>query len=112
MHTEIRIGERETVRYDYFTELAKHLYKRNWAKRFREKQQQVILEKYNHNRTIFEKNCYFEGTVQLPPVSDREEAKQLLLQVIDELRQMRSKNFQQNLDLEKAEETYEALFQY
>jgi hypothetical protein len=69
-----------------------------------------MIEKYNRNRTTFEKNCYFEATVQLPPVSDREEAKQLLLQVIDELGRMGHRNFQQELDLEKAEKTYEELF--
>jgi tetratricopeptide (TPR) repeat protein len=110
MHTEIRTEKRDAVRYDYYTELAKHLYKRNWTKRFREKQQQTMLEQYNRNKATFEKNCYFEGTRDLPSISDREEAKQLLRWVIDELEKMRNRNFQQNLDLEKVRGTYEKLF--
>lgn len=101
---QVSAGVHERLNYDYYTELAKHLYKRNWmaVKRIREidkKKRQL-----ESAQSVLDKSCYFEATVQLKDMSDRDEAVQLLKWVIAELEVHPDRMVADDDDLREAKE--------
>ena len=102
---QYRMGLEKELDYDLYTELAKHLYARNWASTKREREQERKRSRYNSIRHPFEKNLYYEGAIELEDISDREEALKLIRWVIAELEKISPRKVSQNDDLKEAKET-------
>jgi tetratricopeptide (TPR) repeat protein len=100
---EVLRGE-DDMNYDCYNELAKHLWERNWGSNRRFNSQDWKKRKYDQIADVFEKNCFFEGTVVLKNMSDREEAFELVQYVIEELEDLPDKTKGQRKDLEEAKE--------
>lgn len=103
---QVASGEEDEFRYDFFTELAKHLYERDWKSAKRSKRQAKKSSKYRSEKNILEKNFYYEGTIDLKKVSDREEAALLLRWVIKELEAISKPKQQHDQDLKEAKDLY------
>ncbi len=95
--------EKEFV-YNYATELAKSLYKRNWSASSRVTEQKNKSAKLAAAVTPLDKGSLYEATVTLKPVSDREEAKSLVQWVVAELGARAALSAPQADDLRKAKE--------
>ncbi|HUT64556.1 MAG TPA: hypothetical protein VMZ05_00240 [Spirochaetota bacterium] len=78
LEAQYKMGIEKEIDYDFYTELAKHLYKRNWISDKRTREHKRKRSQYESAKHPLEKNFYYEGVVELDPVSDREEAKKLL----------------------------------
>jgi len=89
--------------YDMYIELAKYLWKRNWDKGRRLREQVGMKKAYREKSSTLEKYCYYEGVVTLKPESDRQEAMQIMNQCIAELKKMPSLFPFQEKALKKAE---------
>ncbi len=98
-------GLKKEIDYDYYTELAKHLYKRNWDSRKRKSSQAKKKRKYQSTRDVFEKGANYEGVITLKSISDREEAREMIKWVIDKLSSIGNRKRSQNDDLKEAKET-------
>ena len=94
-------SEKEFV-YDFATELAKTLYKRNWSAATRATEQKNKAAKLTAAVTPLDKGSLYEATVTLKPGSDREEAKSLVQWVVAELGARASLTAPQADDLQKA----------
>ncbi|UCB45317.1 MAG: hypothetical protein JSV25_14045 [Spirochaetota bacterium] len=100
-----RMGLEKELDYDFYTELAKHLYARNWVSSKREREQERKYARYKSISHPFEKNLYYEGSIELEDISDREEALKLIKWVIAELEKISPRKVSQNDDLKEAKET-------
>ncbi len=106
LHEEqYRKGIEKEINYDYYTELAKHLYKRNWSDSKRKKEQKRKSTRYRSQSDLLEKNFNYEGIVELEKGSDREEAGKMIEWVISELESISTRGKSQNDDLKEAKET-------
>ena len=101
----LKEGKEKEINYDFYTELAKHLYKRNWDSGKRKRSQPQKKRKYRLAKNEFEKSLYYEGAVELKNVSDREEAMEMINWVIKELSSIKNRKKSQNDDLKEAKET-------
>jgi hypothetical protein len=95
--------EKEFV-YNFATELAKTLYKRNWSAATRMAEQKNKAAKLAAAATPLEKGSLYEASVTLKNVSDREEAKALAQWVVSELGERGSLTAPQKDDLQKAKD--------
>ena len=96
-------AEKEFV-YNFATELAKTLYKRNWSAAARMTEQKNKAAKLASVSTPLDKGSLYEATVTLKAVSDREEAKSLVQWVVAELGGRAALTAPQADDLKKAKE--------
>jgi tetratricopeptide (TPR) repeat protein len=101
---QVRAGREKELVYDYYTELAKHLWERNWNVAKRSREQPKIASSYRSASDPMEKNFYYEGTVTLRNVSDREEALDMLKKAIRDLEALGRRSKGQNDDLKEAQE--------
>jgi hypothetical protein len=99
--------EKELV-YDFYTELAKTLYKRNWSADARAAEQKKKLAKLASAITLLDKGSLFEATITLKEVSDREEARLLVKWVVNELQNRPSMTALQQKYLQKAKDVMTA----
>jgi tetratricopeptide (TPR) repeat protein len=99
---QVRAGEEDEIYYDYYTELAKHLWKRNWSAAERQKEQARKAAQYAAKTDPLEKNCYYEGSLSLKDQSDREEARELLGWAIGELQALPRRTQGEEDDLKEA----------
>jgi tetratricopeptide (TPR) repeat protein len=99
---QVQTGEEEELVYDYYTELAQHLWKRNWSSAERQKEQARKAAQYAALSDPMEKNCYYEGTLTLKDQSDREEARELLAWTVGELKALPSRTQGEQDDLKEA----------
>ncbi|NBF38835.1 MAG: hypothetical protein GVY14_00315 [Spirochaetes bacterium] len=81
---DVRAGEEELY-YPIRFELASHLIDRDWNRRKREREQASKRREHGAADGILEQSFYYEGTVDIAPVDDEEEARRILEEVIDEL---------------------------
>ena len=95
--------ERELV-YNFSTELAKTLYKRNWPSAERFSEQKNKAAKLSSAATPLDKGSLYEGTVALRNVSDREEARALVQGVVEELEKLPTLTATEKRDLAKAKD--------
>jgi tetratricopeptide (TPR) repeat protein len=95
--------EKEFV-YNFATELAKTLHKRNWSSSARLTEQKNKAGKLASASTPLDKGSLYEATVSLKAVSDREEAKSLVQWVVTELGARASLTAPQAEDLKKAKQ--------
>jgi len=100
-----RAGLEKDINYDFYTELSKHLYKRNWNAGKRRREKGKKLKKYNSLNDPFEKSLYYEGVAEEKNESDRGEAVEMIKWVINELSSIQNRKTSQNDDLKEAKET-------
>jgi tetratricopeptide (TPR) repeat protein len=101
---QVRAGIEEEIDYDFYTEMAKHLWERNYSAARREREQGRKKSKYQSISDPMKKNFYYEAAVSLKDTSDREEALELINWVIRELRNISKRTDSQDDDLKEAEE--------
>lgn len=99
---EIAGGVREEVNHDIRTQLAAALIARNWDSNRRLREQEGKRNRYERERDILEQSFRYEGTVRLPRLSDREEARNILQEVIRSLEAIRDRTRGQEEHLEEA----------
>jgi hypothetical protein len=107
--TELANRAQREIPLDYSTELASHLAKRGWSSEKRAQEQVGQARMYNSTSDPVEKYFYFEGIVEIPPLSDREEAVQLCRFVLAQLQEAPSLTQRQTSDLKNAREVLAAL---
>ena len=81
---EIAAGLEDEVKIVYTLELARHLMNRGWDVKKRNKERAKKVSKYARESDVLEKNLYYEGAVEIPDMSDEEEALELVKWVIAE----------------------------
>jgi tetratricopeptide (TPR) repeat protein len=101
---QVRSGKEKELVYDYYTELAKHLWERNWTASKRPREQKKMASSYSGSSDPMEKNFYYEGTLTVENVTDREEARDILTRAIRQLESLGSRTEAQNDDLKEAQE--------
>lgn len=101
---QVQAGIEKELNYDFYTELGKHLWERNFTAAKREQEQKRKLAKYNAARDPMEKNFHYEAVVSLEAVSDRDEAKKLVSWVIAQLEGIPDRDDGQEDDLKEARE--------
>ena len=99
---EMDSGEREEPNHDVYTQLAAALIARNWNENRRNREQSGKENRYRRERDVLEKNFRYEGTVDIPRMSDRQEAERILDDVIRRLRRIRDRTRGQDEHLEEA----------
>jgi tetratricopeptide (TPR) repeat protein len=99
---QVRDGTEKEIIYSFETELAKTLYKRNWSSAARLSEQKNKLARFTAAKDLLEKGWAYEGTVQLPNVSDREEAKTLVKAAIAGLEDKANRTVSDDKDLATA----------
>ena len=110
MREEIRKTDEEGLRYNYYISLARQLCTRNWDADKRQKALPNKRKQYREASDVLEKHCYYEGTKRIRDISDRDEAKEILLWVIENLRSVPFRDERQRFYLQLAEKTYNELF--
>jgi len=99
---QVESGQEKELVYDYYTQLASHLWERNWNTARRQKEQARKAAQYAAKTDPMEKNCYYEGTLTLKNESDRQEARELLSWTIGQLEGLPSRTQGQEDDFKKA----------
>jgi hypothetical protein len=99
---QVQNGTEKDYVYNFTTELAKTLYKRNWSSATRLAEQKNKTGRLSAAGAPLDKGSVFEAAVTLSPVSDREEAKSLVQSVVSEMGSLPSLNAPQKKDLQKA----------
>jgi tetratricopeptide (TPR) repeat protein len=102
---QVQAGLEKKLNYDYYTELAKHLWERNFTAARRLKDQEKKLASYRAASDPMEKNLYYEGTVSLGNISDRQEARELIQWTIQQLQRLPGRSGSEEDDLQEATET-------
>jgi hypothetical protein len=100
----VKSGQEREINYDFYTELAKHLYARDWDADKRYKEQEKKRDKLASAATPLEKGFFYEAESELQASSDREEARKLLLWTIGKLESLSRPKSGQTADLEEARE--------
>ncbi len=96
------VGRLPERNLDFYVELAKHLYARNWDTTRRLKGQPAMQARYAAEKGALEKACFYEGTVPLEPVSDRQEALEMMRRAIGEMEALPGRTHRQEKDLKEA----------
>jgi tetratricopeptide (TPR) repeat protein len=99
---QFRSGEDKKIKLSFHMELARSLYDRNWNESKREREQQKKERDYRKEQDALEKNFLYEGVVDIPDMSDREEAIQIMEWVIGEFDKRRPLSTSESVDLEEA----------
>jgi tetratricopeptide (TPR) repeat protein len=99
---EVADGKEKDNGFDFSTELAKTLRGRGWSAANRLSEQKRKADKYAAATTPFEKACFYEGTVDLKNLSDAQEAKEIVQEVVASMEKLTSLTSGQVKDLQKA----------
>jgi len=105
---QVKAGIEDEINYDFYTEMAKHLWERNYTAARRGREQGRKKKKYQSISDPMEKNFYYEAAVTLKNMSDREEALELINWAIGELKGLSGRTDSQDDDLKEAEEVLES----
>jgi hypothetical protein len=105
---QVKSGQEREINYDFYTELAKHLYARDWDSDKRSKEQKSKRADLAKAATALEKGFFYEAQSNLGAMSDREEARKLLLWTIGKLESLPRPKNGQTADLEEAREVLES----
>ena len=101
---QVEQGVEKELVYNFSTELAKTLYKRNWSAATRAAEQKSKAARLAAASTPFDKAALYEGTVTLKEQSDRDEAKTLVQWVVSQLQNAPSLTASEKKDLQKAKD--------
>jgi hypothetical protein len=99
---QVKSGVEKEIVYNFSTELAKTLWKRNWTAATRATESKSKASRTASASTPLEKGSVYEASAAIPSVSDREEAKALVQWVIAELEKIGNRTAAQAKDLQKA----------
>ena len=105
---QVKAGIEDEINYDFYTEMAKHLWERNYTAARRVREQGRKKSKYQSISDPMEKNFYYEAVVTLKNMFDREEALELINWAIGELKGLSGRTDSQDDDLKEAEEVLES----
>lgn len=97
-------GKEKDLVYNFATELAKTLWKRNWSSQKRRAEQAAKAAKLAAAVTPLDKGSFYEAGMTLKDMSDREEARALVQGAITDLVKLPSLTAGQAKDLDKARE--------
>jgi tetratricopeptide (TPR) repeat protein len=106
---ELRRGEEEEEYYPVSIELASHLIDRGWSAGKRRRRQSDKQDELESADGILEQSFYYEATVNLPRMSDEEEARGILEEVTDELEDEARPGTRKGRHLERARELMDAI---
>jgi hypothetical protein len=101
---QVRSGVEKDLVYNFATELAKSLYKRNWSASQRTSDQKGKAAKLASATTPWDKAMYYESSVTLRNVSDRDEARSLAQWVVAEIEKRESRTAANDKDYQKAKD--------
>jgi tetratricopeptide (TPR) repeat protein len=105
LHEEqLEAGIEDILNYDFYTELAKHLWARNWPPAKRKNEQRKKQSRHARARNALEDGVFYEGVSEIQDISDREEALSLIRWVIRELESIAGHTEDQEKDFEEAKE--------
>jgi hypothetical protein len=99
---QVQAGTEKEIQYNFSTELAKTLWKRNWSAAARVKELAGRKARAASAATPLDKGAYYEATLTLKDVSDRDEAKGLVQWVVAQLGGLGDLSAGQKKDLQKA----------
>jgi len=102
--SQVQAGTEKELVYNFSTELAKTLHKRNLSSAARSAEQKNRAAKLAAASAPLDKGSYYEATVSLQDMSDREEAKVLAEWVVTECGKLPSLSAGQAKDLQKAKD--------
>ncbi|RPJ09896.1 MAG: hypothetical protein EHM28_00185 [Spirochaetaceae bacterium] len=105
MDTKLRSGVIKIKSYVVYVSLASHLWIRNWDQARRVSSKPDLLRQYNEKSDYVDRNCFYEGTLNLKNMRDRDEAMEIINMVIRELEAIPNRSTAQEKDLRKARET-------
>jgi tetratricopeptide (TPR) repeat protein len=105
---QVKAGIEDEINYDFYTEMAKHLWERDYTAARRVREQGRKESKYRSISDPMEKNFYYEAAVSLKDMSDREEAIELISWVIRELQGLSGRTGSQDDDLKEAREVLDS----
>jgi hypothetical protein len=83
---EFETGEAIEIKLSYFVELSRSLYERDWSASKRRKSHGDKEESFAKERDVLKKGFFYEGTLSIPNVSDRQEAIEMIEWAISEYR--------------------------
>lgn len=106
---ELASGERDELNHDFYVQLASHLIQRNWDRGKRASEQTKKRRDYDRTNDVLERGWHYEGMVQIPNQSDREEAEDILRRMVRSLEQIADRSDGQNRQLTEARELLEQL---
>ncbi len=106
---EFAAGIEDEVEYDYYVQMASHLLRRNWDESKRNREQSTKERNYNNASTPLERGWYYEGVVDIPARSDREEADDILRRTIDALENLSDRSPGHDRQLAEARELWDEL---
>ncbi|MFW6213311.1 MAG: hypothetical protein ACOC8L_10455, partial [Spirochaetota bacterium] len=101
---ELRSGEADEREHDYYIQLANHLIKRDWNERKRAREHENQEQEYRDASNSLERGWYYEGTVRIPSMSDEQEAREILEEMIASLRSVQDPSDSHRRQLERAQE--------
>ncbi|MFP4550188.1 MAG: hypothetical protein ACLFNT_05245 [Spirochaetales bacterium] len=101
---ELRSGEADEREHDYYIQLANHLIKRDWNERKRAREHENQEQEYRDASNSLERGWYYEGTVRIPSMSDEQEAREILEEMIASLRSVQEPSDSHRRQLERAQE--------
>ncbi len=99
---EYEAGLAKEIKLSYFMDLARSLWERNWSAAKRQKEMRSKAADFRKETDVLEKNFYYEGTISIPDVSDREEAVNIMNWVVSQFRAKPVLKNSQKTDLEDA----------
>ena len=99
---QVQAGTEKELVYNFYIELAKSLYKRDWSAAKRVSEQKAKAAKLAAAGTPLEKGSLYEATAVLQGMSDREEAKALVQITVSELGKLEELTAPQAKDFQKA----------
>lgn len=101
---EMASGEEEEREHDYYIQLASHLMDRGWSERRRNREHDRLRREHREADGIMERSFRFEGTVDIPNLSDWEEARRLLTDTISRMERIDDPSASDERQLERARE--------
>jgi hypothetical protein len=99
---EYEAGIEDEIKLSYYMELARSLWERDWSASKRRKEMRSKAEDFREETDVLEKNFYYEGTLDIPDMADREEAVDIMRWVISEFRAKPFLKSSQKTDLDEA----------
>jgi hypothetical protein len=106
---ELEAGIEDELNHDYYVQMAAHLLARNWNEGKRFDRQSRKHRDYENRDDPMERGFFYEGMIDIPAQSDREEATDILRWVIDALEDIPDRSDGQNRQLEEARELWASL---
>lgn len=101
---QVENGVEKELVYNFYTELAKTLQKRNWSAATRAAEQKNKASRLASAATPLDRGSLYEATISLQDVSDRDEARALVQWVVGELQKAPFITAPQKKDLQKAKD--------